>query len=299
MESAKQKLDRLWNGAVGDRLELVSDNEKILHHVPKRNPLQQDALYLIIPPPARITRYCGNFHCKGERFFQLLHHQNMITTPEENGVFSAVYLCGNCTICKVVVVVSMSQETNEGKRTVTACKLAEDPIRYAPISGHLRSILGPDLDLMTKGLRCEQLGLGVGAASYYRRIVEDRKNTLLDEIRKVCVAIGGHEAAIAELEKAKGETQFSKAIDMVSSGLPESLKIEGHNPLTLLHSALSQNIHADHDEECLVSAKATRVVLVELARRIDETLKERSEVALAVAELNKKASERNGRKQGK
>jgi len=64
------------------------------------------------------------------------------------------------------------------------------------------------------------------------------------------------------------ETQFSKAIETIKAAIPESLLIDGHNPLTLLHDALSEGLHAQTNEDCLELATSIRVVLTELAERI-------------------------------
>ena len=59
-------------------------------------------------------------------------------------------------------------------------------------------------------------------------------------------------------------------------------------PLTLLHPALSEGIHAKTDEECLELATSIRVVLIELAERIAAALKEEAELKSAVSRLIKK-----------
>jgi len=64
--------------------------------------------------------------------------------------------------------------------------------------------------------------------------------------------------------------------------------INGHNPLTLLHSALSDGIHAKTDEECLELATSIRLVLIELADRIATALKDEAELRTAVTKLLKK-----------
>ena len=38
--------------------------------------------------------------------------------------------------------------------------------------------------------------------------------------------------------------------------MPESLLINGHSPILLLHSALSEGLHAQTDEQCLELAEA-------------------------------------------
>jgi hypothetical protein len=71
----------------------------------------------------------------------------------------------------------------------------------------------------------------------------------------------------------------------VKTGIPQVLLINGQNPLTLLHSALSQGIHAETDEECLELATSIRVVLSELADRLGSALKDHAELNAAVSRL--------------
>ncbi|WP_316213892.1 hypothetical protein [Bradyrhizobium sp. SZCCHNR2032] len=95
---------------------------------------------------------------------------------------------------------------------------------------------------------------------------------------------------IATLEAAQAETQFSKSLDMVKDALPESLKIQGHNPLTLLHDNLSTGLHARTDKECLEIAASVRVVLAELAERITLALKDEAELSKALGKLLNKGT---------
>ncbi len=61
--------------------------------------------------------------------------------------------------------------------------------------------------------------------------------------------------------------------------------INGHNPITLLHSALSIGLHAQTDEECLDSAHDVRIVLAELAERLGQAMKDHAELNSAVQRL--------------
>jgi hypothetical protein len=87
------------------------------------------------------------------------------------------------------------------------------------------------------------------------------------------------------LEAAQRETQFSKAMDMAKDAVPQALLIRGHNPLTLLHKALSEGLHAQSDERCLDLANTVRLVLMELAERIGQALKDEAELNSAVSRL--------------
>jgi uncharacterized protein YjaG (DUF416 family) len=73
---------------------------------------------------------------------------------------------------------------------------------------------------------------------------------------------------ISDLEAARKETQFSKAIETIKPAVPQALLIHGQNPLTLLHYALSEGLHAQTDQECLEIAINIRLVLTALVERI-------------------------------
>jgi hypothetical protein len=72
--------------------------------------------------------------------------------------------------------------------------------------------------------------LGIGAFAYYRRIIEDQKNRLLDDIIKVARRTNAPDEAIAALEAAKNEKQFHKAVEQVKDAVPSSLSSEGTTP---------------------------------------------------------------------
>jgi hypothetical protein len=87
---------------------------------------------------------------------------------------------------------------------------------------------------------------------------------------------------LKELEDAKLETQFTKAVDSIKHGISQALLVDGHNPLTLLHSALSDGLHARTDEECLGFATSIRVILTDLVERLASAVKDTAELKTAV-----------------
>ena len=116
-------------------------------------------------------------------------------------------------------------------------------------------------------------------------MVENQKDRILDEIIKVSKKLSVPQEKIEILEAAKAETQFSKALSDVKDAIPQSLLINGHNPLTLLHSALSEGLHDNADGECLEIAKSVRVVLSELSERLAQALKDEVELNHALSKL--------------
>jgi hypothetical protein len=164
-------------------------------------------------------------------------------------------------------------------------KYGELPAFGPPTPARLIKLFGTDRELFLQGRRCENQGLGIGAFTYYRRVVENQKNRIFKEIIRVADKIGAPAAMLETLTSAMNETQFSKALDSVKDAIPQALLVNGHNPITLLHSALSGGVHEHTDEECLELAQAVRVVLVELAERLGGALKDEVELQTAVSRL--------------
>jgi hypothetical protein len=139
--------------------------------------------------------------------------------------------------------------------------------------------------MFLRGRRCENQGLGVGAFVYYRRVVENQKSRIISEILKVAERIGAPAEKLQLLRASITEVQFSAAMSSIRDAVPESLLINGHNPMTLIHSALSEGVHNQSDEECLDIASSIRVVLTELSERLSQALKDEAELKNALSKL--------------
>lgn len=232
-----------------------------------------------------IQLHCGNESCGGTRFFRLVGDRIAVSPAEWRFVYLK-YVCSNCRQVEKVFSLALywDQEPSEGK----AFKFGELPNYGPPTPARLIKLIGPDREVFLKGRRCENLGLGIGAFVYYRRVVENQKNRILGEVIKVAQAVGASADSLSELQAAVEETQFSKALGSVKHSIPQSLLINGHNPLLLLHSALSEGLHNKTDSECLESAASVRIVLAELSERLAQALKDEAELNRALAHLAKR-----------
>ena len=170
------------------------------------------------------------------------------------------YRCSNCRstlkIFSLMAKVDDEDSSNineDGDRLHSGeCyKIGELPIYGPPTPSRLISLIGPDRETFLKGRRCENQGLGIGAFVYYRQVVENQKSRILGEIIKVSEKIGAPPEVIAALTNATTEIQFSKAVKSVRDALPRILSVNGRSPLALLHSALSEGLHAQTDEQRL------------------------------------------------
>jgi hypothetical protein len=174
---------------------------------------------------------------------------------------------------------------DEGGGTGAAYKFGEKPAFGVPVPKKLLRLFGSDSQYFLKGRQCENQGLGVGAFAYYRRVVENHKNEILDEIIRVCKTVNAPQSLIEELDNAKKEVSFTAAIDQIKSALPQGLMIHGENPLLALHGALSVGLHNDGDDECLRLAHAVRLVLTDLVERMSILRQENRELHSAVQHL--------------
>jgi hypothetical protein len=227
-----------------------------------------------------IQLHCDSDKCKGVRFFNPIHTPTIKQKYSED-VF-ITYWCRNCQYSTKLFSLRI---LNPAGTKGTAMKHGELPFFGPPLPSRVISLVGPDRELFLRGRRCENQGLGIGAFAYYRRVVENQKGRLINEISKVATRLGASAQTIQAFERAGKETRFSRAIDDIKAAIPASLLIDTHNPLVLLHSALSEGIHAATEEDCLKWAMSIRVVLTELADRISIALKDDAELKQAISDL--------------
>ncbi|MES2207310.1 MAG: hypothetical protein V4525_11035 [Pseudomonadota bacterium] len=232
----------------------------------------------IIAPDIRL--FCAADDCKGYRFFT---SQDAPIIEEGVNLRFITYHCRNCS--KSEKIYSLWFNISQNSNTAEVFKFGEWPEFGPPIPPRVITLIGSERDAFIKGRRSENQGLGIGAFGYYRRVVENQKNRILEEIIRVSEKLGAIPEIIAELQAAQREIQFKKAIGAIKSAIPQALMINGHNPLLLLHSALSEGLHAQSDEECLESATTIRLVLTELADRLGQALKDEAELNHAVNRL--------------
>jgi hypothetical protein len=229
-----------------------------------------------------IQLYCESESCNGIRFFGQQSGRAADATGSQEIFIN--FICRNCRSRFKTFALRIKKATSTTFNG-TAMKFGESPPFGPPVPARVISLIGADRDLFLRGRRCENQGLGIGAFSYYRRVVENQKSRLINEIASVAKRLGATPDVLRLFETAAKETQFSRAIDDIRSSIPQVLLIDGHNPLTLLHAALSEGLHGGTDDECLETATSIRVVLTELAERISIALKDENELKLAVGNL--------------
>lgn len=156
-----------------------------------------------------VQLHCPNEACNGIRFFRYIDNRASLSSEEWKFLY-ATYRCSNCQDTKKIFSLALRREkdTTDGH----CYKFGELPGYGPPVPARLMSMVGPDRELFLKGRRCENQGLGIGAFVYYRRVVENQKNRILDEVIKVSKKLGAPAEAVSKLEAAKAESRFSQAL---------------------------------------------------------------------------------------
>ena len=230
-----------------------------------------------------IDLFCENEKCNGIRVFRTPGIGQVLTNETWKYVFIE-YECSNCLTSRKTYSLALKLDA-ENSPNGLAYKFGELPVFGPRTPSKLISLVGPDREDFLKGRRCESQGLGVGAFAYYRRIVENQKDRILDEIIRVSDKLSVPNEIIVKLKIAKNEQNFSKSVLPLKNAIPQVLLLNGRNPLTLLHSALSEGLHAQNDHECLNAAHDIRVVLAELSESLAQALKDKVELNAAISRL--------------
>ena len=250
---------------------------------------QYGTLYAAAP---ELQMFCPEDTCNAYMFFANDDSFGNVTQGEWKFGYMR-YVCRNCrkyskTFALAFKMVSVG--------AAEAYKFGELPHFGPPVPPRMLRLIQPDRELFLSGRRCENQGLGIGAFTYYRRVVENQWQRLIGEILKVASSINAPEATTAALRAAMAEKQFSKTVRDIRDAIPPVLLINGHNPLALLHNALSQGVHNLPDEDCLVLATSIRVVLAELAEKLGQALKDEKELSDALKRLLQATGNKNANK---
>ena len=228
----------------GNHLKIVSD---FVRHEEKTN-------YVASPD---INLYCETDTCQGTRTFFAQSKEAWLSFSEENNKY-LTYTCRNCRASAKIFAIGAVHRNGKWH----AVKYAEMPSFGPPTPARAVTLIGGEKNLFFMGRRCENQGMGIAAFVYYRRVIESQRDRIFDELIRVVNVISPGDDVLKDLERAKSETRFTKAVETIKHALPQSLLINGFNPLTLLHTALSKGVHEHNDEECLELATSARTVLI-------------------------------------
>lgn len=204
--------------------------------------------------------------CNSEQTFVMLNEYwegfDYSNFPAGGAVSRLRYVCTSCQSSSRSFLVLFDEDKS------WVMKVGQWPAWEIRSDRAVERMLGAHASFYRKGLVCESQGYGIGAFSYYRRIVEELIDRLLSEIGEL-LAGTEHDSYMAAYEQVKTTVVAQDKIALVKDLLPANLRPDGLNPLSILHSTLSQGLHAESDDECLAAAASVREVLVFLVSRVE------------------------------
>jgi hypothetical protein len=242
---------------------------------------------VLAAPPLRL--FCDSPTCGVDLYFN-----GMISRSANADKFCdefLIYRCRNCGESFKTYAVSVIPAEG-GNLLAWAYKYGEDPPFGRRVPDDVLALFGEDRDLFLKGKQAENQGLGLGAFAYYRQVVEAHRTKIYDEVIRVAEALEAGEEAIAALRSARDSREFSASAEQLRRAMPAQLLISGHDPLTLLHDALSDGLHNQNDAACLERATAIRRVLIAFTEKVRGALADNKELAASLKFLLAQQRER-------
>lgn len=203
--------------------------------------------------------------CKSNQTFNLLDNfsvkEGYVVQSVKDKVINLEYVCQSCKLFRRYFFVYVNNDLDE------VYKVGQYPEWEIKMDSGLETVLNKHAKTFRKGLVCEAQGYGIAAFSYYRRIIEEIIDGLLDSISDL-IDISQRKDYDEALQKAKDTRVTQDKINLVKDLLPSILKPGGMNPLGVLHSELSEGLHALPDEECLDRAHHIKTILTFLVNQV-------------------------------
>ena len=181
-----------------------------------------------------------------------------------------------CVSCKKSMREYHVEQIVDGE-TIRLQKYGELPKKQLERDPVLQRFLKDDLENYEKAVVCLSHEYGVAAFAYFRRIVENNIDKLLDLVQEDAQSSSANTEVDSALVELKKNSPMSKKIKIANHALPEHLNPDGLNPLGRLYQVLSEAVHNFSEEECLNKAKITSECLVYLVSELASRKKHRDQ----------------------
>jgi len=234
--------------------------------------------------PRALSMPCSNPACRDEPTTTWTLAQEFSNRPGE----MQIYQCVHCSQAEVSfwLVARVSDEVKPAPtavrpanavpvyRTASVMKVGQLPgWSIAPPKVIERALDEVNLELYKKGLINMSQAYGVGALGYFRRVVENGVDALLDLVQHAAEA-DSDAAALEAIREARGKKNAEQKLQLAAEKVPASLRPGGINPLGVLYGNYSRGIHQESDEECLTIATELRDALEYVFGNLREQLEQ-------------------------
>lgn len=167
-------------------------------------------------------------------------------------------------------------------------KVGQSPAPTIVLPAELEKALGNHATHYRRGMVCRNQNFGIGALGYFRRIVEETMDDMLDLLLDALKVRGATPETIAAVEAAKAERVFETKVKVASDALPDELRPGGFNPFGSLHQIYSRGLHGLSDEECVDMVDEIREDVEIIFKTLKTHIEDRTKYAEAVKRIQGK-----------
>lgn len=200
------------------------------------------------------------------------------TGDKINGILSLVYVCTKCG--KMIRFFTLKLEEDG-----SVMKIGQLPAPGCEIPKEISSLEDREIeDLYRKGKISENQSYGIGAFSYYRRIIELCIGKLIDSIESI-IPDDKKQDYKDLVAKVKKEKNAMNKIELVKNTIIDT-SLKG-NPFDSIYKILSIGIHSLNDEECLECADSLRVLLLYVVEETNHARDKKEKLEKSLPEVNK------------
>jgi len=163
-------------------------------------------------------------------------------------------------------------------RAYTVRKIGQWPPPSVKPEPELERVLDEvDRDLYRKAIMNLSQGYGLGALAYFRRVVENETNRLLEVVAELA-ADEEDEALLSELAEARKGHNADQRLRLIANATPRSLRMGGLNPLKTIHAITSGGVHNGTEDECAEVAQELRASFEYVFRHVRDQMRQRAEL---------------------
>jgi len=205
----------------------------------------------------------------------------------------ARYDCRNCKESSVTIYYSC--QTKEGKTHFE--KVGRVPKFQINPPKELGKALGQHRALYIQGKTLRHHNCGLGALVYFRRLVEETTDELLDLLKGTLEQLpGDHSEELKTIHEAKKAQPFQDKVKIAAKALPSHLRPGNQNPLGLLHDLLSYDIHQGTDEDAITVVDKMDKILEYLFTQLEAHTQKSKEFVKGLKGLTAEQESRRGKK---
>jgi len=166
-------------------------------------------------------------------------------------------------------------------------KVGQRPPRSISVPDDISKELGEDAELYKRALMCISQSHGIGACAYLRRLIENQINPILKLLYEIKEHSNEESEDLKKIQEAIKGKDFSRKTEVASQILPDSLVVDGLNPLKLIHEDLSAGLHGLTEERCTEIAQELSWAVEYVIRELNRQRKSKREFAERMKTLAK------------